>query len=197
MSVTLSASSTVSAPGAKRERTRARLIEAAAEVIAERGFHRTTLDEVARRAGMTKGAIYGNFESKENLFLAVNAAKARRPAIDFEPGQDLRTQLRRLGEAVVAQAPQAQMHAVLTVDFELYALTNVEMRQRLYDAYQERRRLAVASMTAAIDPTKLPLSPEQFAIVLYALMGGLLHQRFVTPTQVTDELIIAAFEALA
>jgi AcrR family transcriptional regulator len=184
-------------PGSKRERTRARLIEAAAQVIAERGFHRTTLDEVARRAGMTKGAIYGNFQSKEDLILAVNAAKARRPAISFEPGQSLRTQLRRMGEAVVAMAPHAQQHAVLTVEFELYALTHDEMRQRLYEAYLERRKRAAADIAAATDPKDLPLKPEQFAIVLYALMGGLLHQRFVTPEQVTDELIISAFEALA
>ena len=57
--------------GNKRERTRAQLIEAASEVIGEKGFERTTLEEVARRVGMTRGAIYGNFASREDLLLAV------------------------------------------------------------------------------------------------------------------------------
>src|SRR6266550_1114273 len=43
--------------GDKRARTRARLIEAAAAVIGEKGWDQTSLDEVARRTGMTRGAV--------------------------------------------------------------------------------------------------------------------------------------------
>jgi len=63
------------AKGSKRLRTRARLVEAAALVIAEKGYERTSLEDVAVRAGMTRGAIYGNFRNKEDLFLAVVAAR--------------------------------------------------------------------------------------------------------------------------
>ena len=44
--------------GDKRDRTRARLLEAARAIVREKGFARTTLEAVARRAGMTTGAIY-------------------------------------------------------------------------------------------------------------------------------------------
>ena len=59
------------ATGGKRARTRQQLIAAAAKVIGEKGYDRTTLEEVAARAGMSRGAIYGNFKDKEQLFLAV------------------------------------------------------------------------------------------------------------------------------
>ena len=37
----------------------------------ERGFHGASLDEIAETAGYWKGAVYSNFDSKDELFLAV------------------------------------------------------------------------------------------------------------------------------
>jgi len=50
--------------------TRTRLIEAAAELIAEEGYERVGILAVARRAGLTNGAIYGNFRDKAHLLAA-------------------------------------------------------------------------------------------------------------------------------
>jgi AcrR family transcriptional regulator len=50
--------------------TRNRLIEAAAELIAEEGYERVGILAVARRAGLTNGAIYGNFRDKAHLLAA-------------------------------------------------------------------------------------------------------------------------------
>lgn len=44
---------------------------AAREVFAERGFAETTVDDVVQRAGVTRGALYHHFASKEDLFRAV------------------------------------------------------------------------------------------------------------------------------
>jgi len=51
----------------KKALTRARLLDAAATVFARRGFAAASLDEVAEEAGLTKGAVYSNFESKDEL----------------------------------------------------------------------------------------------------------------------------------
>src|SRR2546421_8563453 len=58
-------------PERRRELTRTALVSAAAELSAERGFHAASLDEIAERAGFPGGAIYSNFENKEELFFAV------------------------------------------------------------------------------------------------------------------------------
>ncbi|RZU74008.1 TetR family transcriptional regulator [Micromonospora kangleipakensis] len=52
----------------RREDTRQRLFVAAVELIAEQGFSATTVDDIAARAGVAKGTIYYNFESKTALF---------------------------------------------------------------------------------------------------------------------------------
>jgi DNA-binding transcriptional regulator YbjK len=50
-------------------RTRAALLDAAAEVFARRGLDGATLEEIADVAGFTRGAVYHHFASKDELFL--------------------------------------------------------------------------------------------------------------------------------
>ena len=54
-----------------QEQTRQRLLDAAIEVFIEKGFARSSVEEIAERAGYSKGAVYSNFASKEQLALAV------------------------------------------------------------------------------------------------------------------------------
>ena len=74
---------------------RALILEAAREVFAEGGYHRTSLEEVATRAGVSKALLYEHFSSKRELHAAmlethvhdlierINAA-----IVDAEPGED-------------------------------------------------------------------------------------------------------------
>ena len=55
----------------KQAQTRVRLLRSAELVFAERGFFAASLDEIAARAGFSIGAVYSNFESKGDLFLAL------------------------------------------------------------------------------------------------------------------------------
>src|SRR5258708_13872875 len=57
--------------GGKKGQTRLRLLEAAAQVFARRGYHAGTVGEVAEEAGYTVGALYSNFAGKQELFLAM------------------------------------------------------------------------------------------------------------------------------
>src|ERR1044071_5365024 len=57
--------------GDKRDRTRSKLLEAARSLIREKGHEHATLEAIAERAGMTTGAIYGNFKNRDELFIAL------------------------------------------------------------------------------------------------------------------------------
>lgn len=64
----------MTAPGARsaaRERRRARILASATELFAAHGFAKTTVDEIARRAGVSKGLVYDHYDSKEELLRAV------------------------------------------------------------------------------------------------------------------------------
>src|ERR1700752_3250972 len=55
----------------RQEQTREQLVAAAARVFARRGYHKATVDEIAAEAGFSTGAVYSNFDGKEELFLAI------------------------------------------------------------------------------------------------------------------------------
>jgi AcrR family transcriptional regulator len=183
--------------GGKRARTRARLIEAAAELVGERGFHETTLEDVASRAGMSRGAIYGNFKNREDLFLAVVKQRWEPIVPEFKPGATFRQQMRALGEAVVAAAPARQRGAVGAVSFQLYALTHPDMRARVSRQNAMVYRQMASRLARLISPAELPVPPDRFVRILHALTDGLLFMRFLTPDLITDDVILSAFEMLA
>lgn len=62
----------------KKQQTRKAIIDAAVRLYAEKGFEQTSMDELARAAGVGKGTIYGYFKAKEEIFIAYCEAE-----IDF------------------------------------------------------------------------------------------------------------------
>jgi AcrR family transcriptional regulator len=54
-----------------KEEAKSRILEAANKVFAEKGYHEATMDDIAKRLGVSKGAIYLYFPSKEDLFEAM------------------------------------------------------------------------------------------------------------------------------
>lgn len=184
--------------GDKRQRTRAKLLDAAALVIGEKGLDRTSLEEVAARAGMTRGAIYGNFKNKEEMFLAI-AETRWKPIIPPEapPGASLQERMRSLGQAVLAAAPERRANAAGALSFYIYNLTHEEMRTRMVTINAQIYRWAEERLLQAIPPGELPMPASQFVRVVHAMTEGVLALRFLTPELISDEVIIAAFEALA
>ena len=75
---------------AEAEQTREAIIAAAIEVFLKRGVTRATLDEIARVAGVTRGAIYWHFRDKLEIFLALER-RANLPNEEF--GERLKARL--------------------------------------------------------------------------------------------------------
>jgi AcrR family transcriptional regulator len=183
-------------PTGKRARTRAKLINAAAAIVGEKGFHATTLEEVAERVGMSRGAIYGNFKNREDLFLAVVKERWEPIVPKLKPGGTFREQMRAIGEAVVAAAPLRETRAVGALSFQLYALTHPELRARIAKQNEEIYRQMAAGLAQFIPVRDLPIPAAQFVRVIHALTDGLLFKRFLTPELITDDVIRSAFEML-
>jgi AcrR family transcriptional regulator len=181
----------------KRERTRDALIEAASALVGEKGFERTSLEDVARRAGMSRGAIYGNFRDRNALFLAVAERHWQPVAPPFQEGASLRVQLRILGEAVAAEADARRARAVGALSFQLFALTHADMRARLHDENERIYLWAEEGLLRFVDAAELPMPAPHFVRVLHALSEGLILTHMMTPELISRDVIVAAFEALA
>jgi AcrR family transcriptional regulator len=183
--------------GDKRARTRAKLIEAAAQVIGEKGYERASLEEVAARAGMTRGAIYGNFESKEELLLAFVESRWKQPTPQLRKGAPLREHLRAIAGSVAKSADERRAMAVGALSFQIYVLTHEGMRERMAKVNREIYRALEAGLSQYVSAKDLPMPLPRFIRVLHALTDGLTFARFMEPDQFTDDVIYSAFEALA
>jgi AcrR family transcriptional regulator len=181
----------------KRFRTRGKLIEAAAAVIGEKGFDRASLEEIAAYAGMTRGAVYGNFKNKEELFLAVIEAQWKPILPPFKPGASFREQMRLLGKTVAREAQARKKYAAIATAFQLYTLTHEPMRARLTEKNAAAYQWIARELVKIIPAKDLPMAAKEFVCVLDVITTGLLFTFFQTPDLITEDVFVATFEALA
>jgi AcrR family transcriptional regulator len=131
----------------RREEVRARLLEAAAAVVAERGVAAASLDAVAAAAGFTKGAVYSNFANKDELVLAlledVTHRRVGAVAAAAREAGDLRAALDAVGAALTRPDPTAQL---LLVEFWARAVRDPSARA----AYVAARRRLHREVTAVV-----------------------------------------------
>ena len=182
--------------GNKRQRTRAKLLEAARQLIREKGYERTTLQDVAARAGMTSGAIYGNFKNREELFIAL--ADAYWPPVKplIKPDSTFAEKMRAMADATIAAIPDRRLAAVGRLTGMAYALTHDDLRARVLDVTAQSYERGAAWLRSVADADDLPMPADTLVRVLHSLMEGLTFQKLLTPELITDDVVYAAFEAL-
>jgi AcrR family transcriptional regulator len=177
----------------RRQQTRARLLDAAGQVFARRGFHAATLDEVADAAGYTKGAVYSNFANKDQLFLAlldqrVAAQLQQMEALDaIESSEELQAAMRGRTEQEFAAA---RNFGLLMVEFSLYAMRNPTAQAELATRYRQLRgRLAeLITKRYARHQAAPPMPPEHLAALALATDAGLFLQYSAEPGALPWEL---------
>jgi AcrR family transcriptional regulator len=183
--------------GDKRQRTRAQLIDAAREIIRTKGFHAVSMQEVADQAGMSRGAIYGNFRNREELLFAVVATLWPPVSPRLRPGAGLRELLDSIGQAVAQAAREREPMAVGAASFQLYALSHPSMRKVIAAENAKIYAQIAERLTALIPEDQLPMPAPTFVRVTHALSDGLMFGHFMAPEEITGDIIVAAFQALA
>jgi AcrR family transcriptional regulator len=183
--------------GDKRARTRATLLQAARELICEKGYARTTLQEVAARAGMTSGAIYGNFKNRDELFTSLAEAYWAPIRPKVKAGATFAEVMHAVASATIAALPDRQKAAVGRLTGMAHTLAREELRVRARETTEQSYDAGAAWLRSAIDERELPMPPEHLVRVIHALTEGLVFQRLLTPELVPDQVFYDAFAALA
>lgn len=119
--------------GDKRARTRAALLRAARTLICEIGHERTTLAKVAKRAGMTTGAIYGNFKNRSELFIALGQTYWTPITPKVSPGATFAQAMHALAKATLAAVDDRASVAIGRLTGVAYALKNAELRSQVVE----------------------------------------------------------------
>ena len=183
--------------GDKRDRTRAALLEAARAIVREKGYARTTLEAVARRAGMTTGAIYGNFKNRDELFIALGQTYWAPVTPRVKPGATFAEVMHAMAEATLEAIPERTTAAVGRLTGLAYALTSPNLRARVREITAASYEFGAEWLRTLGDERELPMPPEHLVRVIHTLIEGLVLQRILTPELFPDEVFFAAFGALA
>jgi AcrR family transcriptional regulator len=200
-----------------RERTRRKLLDAAAQVFAEVGLDAASVEAVCERAGFTRGAFYSNFDSKDELFLELSgiAAAERVAAVrsrvgelehegrfDPEPADAF-----AIIEQVLDVSADDRLSVLLMSEIRIHALRNPDLAAAYLQQEVEMQR-GVAQIVADIGLAKgieFRVSADEAAHIMLlvwegaavrAAMAGVdaeeLRRRTSTELALVAQLIIAA-----
>jgi AcrR family transcriptional regulator len=132
-----------SSPEARSQDSRDEILQAAIRLFASRGFHETSMSEVARAAHVSKALIFWHFKTKEELFMAVLSRLLEPYVIDFaeEAGAlDIKTQILKLVEAYLSfvsdNASSVRFFVAQLLHEEHQADVLVSQVLQLYDGYR-------------------------------------------------------------
>ncbi|TDB80094.1 MULTISPECIES: TetR/AcrR family transcriptional regulator [unclassified Micromonospora] len=181
----------------RREDTRQRLFEAAVELIAEQGFSATTVDDIAARAGVAKGTVYYNFESKTALFeellrhgIGLLTAEFRAAVAGLPPREALAALVRAELEYIRRYRAFAQL--LLS---EMWR-TNREWQQTLRLLRGEAIEVIAQTVRAGVDSGDLPAdldvrtaSSALFGVGLVVAVDWLVFQPDRPITEVQEALL--------
>ena len=186
----------------RREEVRRRLLEAASETFLEKGFLDSTLDDIARRAGLSKGAVYSNFESKQEIISLLLQRRLERMreviAAATDPaaakGDERRTSAAVMADNLIADADWVQ----LVLEFASRAGRDAAVRE----IYTPFLRVQREEVTRVIEQALAdgPEHDDDYAAlvgtILVALRYGLALAHAADPEQIDAEVIERALGAV-
>lgn len=191
---------TTSVTRRSRENTRARLVEAAADVFAEKALRRVTVDDLVGAAGFTRGAFYSNFESIDELFFEVYAEQADlmlaavRTAIDEIPAAEF--SLSSLRSVLGALHPFGRRWFLIQNEFALLAVRDAGARERFIahgDRLQQEIVDLVRRVLALLDREPVishdDLTDVLLALYLHSLGNEQLGTGNLDPDRLVDDVL--------
>lgn len=172
---------------ARRQRTRERLVDAAYEVFAEFGVHAASVEQISERAGFTRGAFYSNFDSKEELFFALESREnqlrldrleaglqAISPSLLDAAGRYTDGALEALIRAFLELQPDDRRWCLVQSEFRMLAMRDADVAAR----YLHHQEGAGRQLAAWLDQA-----------------AALAHVRFTIPTPDIANIVVALYES--
>jgi AcrR family transcriptional regulator len=181
----------------RQAQTRGELVDAAERLFTAQGFHATFLEAVADAAGYTRGAVYSNFASKEDLFFAVyeRRVEAFLPELSraLSDAQDITEALLAVTAAHRARSEREQDGwLAVFLEFWTHVLRHGEYRARfaaIHGRYLEPIAAALDRWAAEQD-IGLPVDAHRLTVALTVLGTGLGLERLTQPELVDADFAV-------
>jgi len=179
----------------QQQRTREEVLAAADRLFVERGFHATSVDQIAQAAGYTKGAVYSNFAAKEDLFFAVYERRVERFAAaagHLSEAADVDAAVREQVAAAAARRDHEDGWLAVFVEFWAHVLRHPEHRARFAELHGRAMEPFVAALDRlAAERGPVPgLDSRELATAMMGVSTALGLERLTRPDVVGPELAV-------
>ncbi|MDD1015367.1 TetR family transcriptional regulator [Pseudomonas rubra] len=173
------------------QETRAQILEAAEKAFYKRGVARTTLADIAKEAGVTRGAIYWHFNDKAELVQAMldslhepldALARASESEDEVDPLGCMRKLLVRLMHQMVLDPKTRRINEILHHKCE-FTDDMCEIRQQRQASTVDCHAHIALSLGNAVKRGQLPadVDPDRAALAIYAYIDGLIRRWLLLP----------------
>jgi len=158
---------------------RAQILRAALACMARKGYAHTTMDDIAREAGLSKGAIYWYFPSKREMFLTMVREFLERTvstlkALTAQEAGSPSERLSRLLQVIATLFAQEQDAVLVTVDFWSLSRHDEEFSRLFHDAYQAFQEMAERLLAEGVRTGEFrPMRVREVARLLLGMYDGL------------------------
>jgi AcrR family transcriptional regulator len=178
----------------RQEQTREELVGAAAKVFARRGYHQATVEEIAAEAGFSTGAVYSNFDGKEELFLALadrqvaeRVAEIQAVAGAAERNDDAGLEAAEQFRAFLESDPDWPL---LFYEFWSLSIRNPELQDELAKRRETIRDALAETLERVADELgfELRFPAPALATAIAASLNGLAFERAADPDALPDEV---------
>jgi len=160
---------------------RAQILEAAQSCFGKTGYHKTKMDDIVRASGLSKGALYWHFKSKEEIFLALFDQYDREIFAAWDDLSDgptletLRIELEIVLNTMIGDRSLVEMWS----EFLKHPLA----RERFAAIYDQSRDRLAGTLEKGIERGEIaPCETRHAAATLTAVIEGLLLQALADPT---------------
>ena len=180
---------------AEKSNARERLLAAAAQVFAKRGYRAASVDDVAAAAGFSKGAVYWHFGSKEELLHALIDERVRdrmqamlARMVEGSTEEDIGMEVGSRYMEMLSEDPDL---ILLTTEYWSLAVRDPKLRRRYAERQAARRDELAKALQVRQERMGTPdvgLPTEEAATAFLALASGLSMARLIDPDAVPDHL---------
>jgi AcrR family transcriptional regulator len=168
----------------RRQETRRRLMDAAMQVWARHGYEACAVEAVAREAGLSKGAVYFHFRSKEDLLLEVVELQLWRDqqrVLELATAEGPLGGLRRLLDPGRTLSEAADPWPRLLQEFWSAAARNPQVAFRLQEMYRKRREILSRHLSEHFQTlgTALQMPSDEVCGLFMAVLYGVVVQQAI------------------
>lgn len=177
----------------RSDRARGSILDATADLVAEVGVERTTIDEISNRSGVAKTTIYRHFESKQALVVEAVHACTHMPVIASDSGS-LRDDLISCFGGMTKASYEGRLGDMMLSLMDA-AQRDPELGRLLRGQADQRRRFATSVVERAVERGQLPADVD-VDLMVTLLSGPLVYTKLVRRQRVTDELVAAVVDSV-